>query len=705
MKAINTAHFINNIFLLLLVLVTWSCGNSQQHSENLEEMHKHTNLLIDETSPYLLQHAHNPVNWYPWGEAAFEKAKKEDKLVLISVGYSACHWCHVMEEESFEDSAVAAFMNENFICIKVDREERPDVDQIYMNAVQLMTGSGGWPLNCFALPDGRPVYGGTYYPKNNWMELLQNLSLTYAKDRGSFEKYAENLTAGIQQSELVSVAAENSAVDLSVLEAMVEKWQSSFDLKHGGPNRAPKFPIPNNYDFLMQYGYQNNDAELLGYVDLTLRQMALGGIYDQIGGGFARYATDEKWKVPHFEKMLYDNAQLLALYSQAYQRTKDPIYRDVVYQTVDWLTREMTTDEGAFWSALDADSEGEEGKYYVWSTDELKAVLNDSEYEFVKTYYNINSKGKWEGNYILLRDENSLKAIEFGVKETSAEKIESLNKKLLKVREGRVRPRTDDKILTSWNAMTISGLVDASAAFSEDRFKKLAIQNAEFLVEKQFKKDGGLWHTYKNGVSKIDGFLDDYAFTISAFVKLYELTFNEDWLEKAQKLTEYTITHFKDDKTGMFFYTSDASESLIARKMETNDNVIPASNSELANALFDLGTLLDSSSYRETAIQMLCNVQGNMTEYPSSNSNWAMLSMKIGLPYYEIAITGKGWEKLATELNQTYIPNKLLMGGEEGKIPLLEGKFIGVATIFVCVEKSCKMPVEEVSEALKQMNN
>ncbi|MFK8045228.1 MAG: thioredoxin domain-containing protein [Crocinitomicaceae bacterium] len=703
MKGLNTGILITfaTFFLILTGLV--SCGNSQQHTEEIGQKHQHTNLLVDESSPYLLQHAHNPVNWFPWGEAAFEKAKAEDKLVLISVGYSACHWCHVMEEESFEDSTIAAFMNENFVCIKVDREERPDVDKIYMNAVQLMNGSGGWPLNCFALPDGRPVYGGTYFPKNNWMELLQNLAVTYEKDKGSFEKYADNLTEGIQQSELVKVAADNNAVDLEMLDQMVKKWGESFDLKHGGPNRAPKFPLPNNYEFLMQFGHLKNNEQLLKHVDLTLNEMAMGGIYDQVGGGFARYSTDEKWKVPHFEKMLYDNAQLLTLYSQGYQRTKNPLYKKTVYQTVEWIQREMTTKDNAFYSALDADSEGEEGKFYVWTEDEMKQALTVEEFEIAKQIYHINAKGKWEGNYIPLTDSDKLKD-----KMDDSEFLGSwntINKKLFKTREKRIRPRTDDKILTGWNAMTISGLVEASMAFNNDEFKKMALDNAAFLVEKQIKSDGGLWHTYKDGVSKIDGFLDDYAFVISAFLKLYELTFDESWLLKAGDLAEYAIKHFKDEKTSMFFYTSNSSESLIARKMETSDNVIPASNSEMANALFDLGTLLDSNSYKQTAVQMLANMQGDMAEYPSSFSNWGLLSMKIGMPYYEIAITGDDWKSKTSELNEYYIPNKLLMGGATGTIPLLEGKFIGETTIFVCVNKSCQMPVVEVEEALKQMEN
>ncbi|MDX1351227.1 MAG: thioredoxin domain-containing protein, partial [Putridiphycobacter sp.] len=639
------------------------CSSSQQQIDAQSETYEHTNFLIEETSPYLLQHAHNPVNWYPWGDAAFEKAKKEDKLVLVSIGYSSCHWCHVMEHESFEDSVVAAFMNENFVCIKVDREERPDVDQIYMNAVQLMTGSGGWPLNCFTLPDGRPVYGGTYYTKNSWMEMLQNLALTYEKDKASFESYADNLTAGIQQSELIETPTENNGLHTDSLAEMVASWRLDFDLKNGGPNRSPKFPIPNNYDFLMRFANHFNDQALMNYVDLTLVKMALGGIYDQIGGGFSRYSTDEKWKVPHFEKMLYDNGQLVSLYSQAYQRTKNPIYKQVVYQTIEWLEREMTTGEGAFMSALDADSEGEEGKFYVWTKEELKNTLSADEYELATRYYNVNQKGQWEGKYILLRAISDTAASKFDMdRHTLQEKIAEINKKLLSKRNQRVRPGFDDKVLTSWNAMMLKGLVDAAMVFNEPKFASLAEKNANWIVKNQLRKDGSLWHTHKNGVSKIDGFLDDYAFTTTAFIRMYEMTFDERWLRLSNSIVTYAIAHFKDPKSGMFFFTSNSGEQLIARKMEVNDNVVPASNSEMARALFQLGTLYDSTAYKQTAEQMLVNIQDDFASYPSGYSNWAILMMDMSFPYYEIAITGEHWREKVNELNSHYIPNKLLMG-------------------------------------------
>jgi len=702
----NITNLIRYATLMLVIAISSSCANGQKKKEVTPE-YLYTNALINESSPYLLQHSHNPVNWYPWGDEAFQKAKKEDKLVLISIGYSSCHWCHVMEHESFEDTLIAKIMNDNFICIKVDREERPDVDQIYMSAVQLMTGRGGWPLNCFALPDGRPVYGGTYYPKNDWEVLLNDLSTTYQRDKGKFETYAKNLTEGIKESELIKSPVENTGIDNTILEKYYTAWESSFDYKEGGANRSPKFPLPNNFKYLMSYAHLSQNEELMDYVDLTLHKMALGGIYDQVGGGFARYSTDVKWKVPHFEKMLYDNGQLVGLYSQAYQRTKSDLYKHTVYQTIDWLEREMTTSEGAFLSALDADSEGEEGKFYVWSKEELKSLLTSAEYEFTKTYYNVGPKGAWEGHFILLKDlkDTNYASVNGLTNEELKAQVDDINSKLLTARSKRIRPGIDDKALTSWNALMLHGLVEASMAFNEPRFKALALKNAKWILKYQLKKDGSLFHTYKDGESKIDGFLDDYAFTITAFIKLYEVTFDEKWLQHAKKMADYAVSNFKDKNSGMFYFTSSSSQVLIARKMEVNDNVIPSSNSEMAKALHTLGSLLDINEYKTMATQMLLNVQADMAGYPSGYSNWALVHLQMSKPYYEVAITGKEWTEKVSELNKHYIPNKVIMGGEDGDIPLLEGKFIGETTIFVCVDRACQMPVTKVEDAIQQMKN
>lgn len=693
----NILNKVNTICIVVLIIMTSSCANGQKKQKTKMESHAYTNDLINESSPYLLQHAHNPVNWMAWGDVAFEKAKKEDKLVLVSIGYSSCHWCHVMEHESFENEEVAKIMNDYFVCIKVDREERPDVDQVYMTAVQLMTGSGGWPLNCFTLPDGRPIYGGTYFPKNEWVKTLENLNLTYTKDKQRIITYAENLTKGVQESELIESAAAPSDFTIDKLDELAVIWKRDFDFKDGGMNRSPKFPIPNNYDYLMQYAFLTGDSIIMNQVDLTLQKMANGGIYDQIGGGFARYSTDMKWKAPHFEKMLYDNGQLVSLYTLAYQRTKNPLYKNVVYQTLEWVYREMTTKDGAFYSALDADSEGEEGKFYVWTKEELKQILTDEEFDLVKDYYEINPKGLWEGNYILLRDGSD----QFD--ENIDTKMKIINKKLLTERENRIKPGLDDKSLTAWNAMMLKGYADAYAVFNEPLFLQAALKNAKWLLKKQTKKDGGLYHTYKNGNSKINGFLDDYAFVIDAYLTLYEVTFNEDWLVEAQKLTDYAIQHFEDTKSGMFYYTSNSSSALIARKMEINDNVIPASNSQMANVLFKLGTIINNSSYIEKSKQMLANVYDKMYTYPSGYSNWAILTLKMTKPYYEIAITGKEWKVKLHEINQTYLPNKLVMGGEKSDLELLNGKFLDKTTIFVCKQGACQLPVTEIDDAVSQI--
>jgi uncharacterized protein YyaL (SSP411 family) len=484
-------------------------------------------------------------------------------------------------------------------------------------------------------------------------------------------------------------------------------WAPYFDKNDGGDQRDIKFPLPNNYDFMMQYAYHTGDSAVLEHVDLTLRKMALGGIYDQIGGGFARYSTDAKWKVPHFEKMLYDNAQLVSLYSQAYIRTKDPLYKHVVYQTLEWAYREMMTKEGAFYSALDADSEGEEGKFYVWSKEELKATLGDEDYAFAENYYSVGLKSLWEGNHILLRQyTNTEYAQKHGMAVNEvAEKAATINTKLLAKRAERIRPGLDDKSLTSWNALMQSALLDAYQAFNEPLFLNGALLNAKWIDKHQLADNGQLMHTYKNGKSTINGFLEDYCFTIAAFTQLYEATFNETYLEKANKMAEYALAHFYDEKSGMFFFSSDEEGALIARKMEISDNVIPASNSAMARALYDLGVLLYNNDYKDKAKQMLANVYGDMAAYGSNYSNWGILALNLTHPYYEIAITGKEWKEKQAGLNAVYIPNRLYMGGEkESTLEVLEGKFMDETTIFVCIEGACKMPTNTVEEALKQID-
>lgn len=668
-----------------------------------------SNALIHESSPYLLQHAHNPVNWMPWNDETLQRAKQENKPLLISIGYSACHWCHVMEHESFEDIAVAQLMNEHFINIKVDREERPDIDQVYMNAVQLMTGKGGWPLNCFATPDGRPFYGGTYFPKENWMSILQQLSELYRSNPQKIEEYATKLTEGIKQSELIEKATQQQELSTALFEEGLKRWKSVFDPEFGGNDQAPKFPIPSNYSFLLHYAfYYQKDSVIQEHLLLSLEKMAYGGIFDQVGGGFSRYSTDKEWKVPHFEKMLYDNAQLIALYSEAYRLTQNPLYRQVVAKTIQFIQEELSADNGAFYSALDADSEGQEGKFYVWTKEELQNVLG-SDFPLAEKLYNINSFGHWEaGNYVLIRSQSDEElAKELGLtKEKLQEKIKHLNNKLKEHRSSRVKPGLDDKTLSSWNALTIKGLVEAYFSFGDESYLDLAKKNAHFLIQHQLKEDGSLWHSYKNGKSSINAYLEDYSFTIEAFIVLYEASLEEKWLQKAEELTRYCLSHFSDEESKMFFFTSDLDPELIARKVEASDNVIPSSNSSLARSLFRLGKYFEKDEYVQRSKQMLQNMLPYFNDYLPSYSNWAIALLEQQSPFYEVAVVGPSALEKIKEMQAHFYPNKLVLGSttQGYQLPLLENKWrAGETTIYVCENKVCKQPLNDPQQALSQL--
>ena len=695
---------ISNLIGVFL-LITISCNSQENKMEKSKK--KYTNQLVNETSPYLLQHAYNPVDWHPWNEETLEKAKKEDKLLLISIGYSACHWCHVMEHESFEDSAVAKIMNDNFICIKVDREERPDVDQIYMTAVQLMNQRGGWPLNCIALPNGQPFWGGTYFRKEDWKNQILKMANIYKTDKNRVIEFANKLTEGIQQVENILENTEEVNFKWQDLHNMVSTWSDRFDEDYGGTNGAPKFPMPNAYNFLLQYAHLSNKKEVSQHVELTLNEMAFGGIYDQIGGGFSRYSVDKFWKAPHFEKMLYDNGQLVSLYSEAYLKYQKPLYKEVVFETLEFIERELMAENGAFYSALDADSEGEEGKFYVWNEHELKSLIID-DFSIFKDYYNINGKGLWEhGNYILLRKESKeriSKKHTISVSDLES-KIENWKKILMGERDKRIRPGLDDKSLTSWNSLMLKGYIDAYMTFGEKHHLDIALKNGNFIVNTQMSDDGKLLHSYKDGRSTINAYLEDYSLTISAFIRLYEATFDTKWITYSEKLTEYAIAHFYDTKSGMFFFTSNLDPELVARKMEINDNVIPASNSVMANSLFDLGTILGKDNYKEMSIQMLNNVKPDMDSYASGYANYATLMLKQVSPYYEIAIVGEDAHDKTMEMNTIYNPNTLFIGSfKESNLELLEGKYVeGTTMIYVCENKICQLPTTEIKQALKQI--
>lgn len=671
-----------------------------------------TNHLINESSPYLLLHAHNPVDWYPWGSEALEKAKEENKLLIISIGYAACHWCHVMEKESFADEEAARIMNKNFISIKIDREERPDIDQVYMTASHILTGGGGWPLNAVALPDGRPFFAGTYFPKKQWMLLLEQIQRIYRDNPQQIEAQAESLSQGVRSTGEISLNPTDLSLNPAVLDQIFQDWQGSIDYLWGGEKRAPKFPLPVGYQYLLTYYHLTQKAQALEAVKITLDKMAMGGIYDQIGGGFARYSTDKYWKVPHFEKMLYDNAQLVSLYSHAYQATENPLYKAAVYETLDFVERELTSPEVpggglGFYSSLDADSEGEEGKFYLWTEAEIKQVLA-GDAPLIMDYYNVTDQGNWEnGQNILHRletDEAFTAARKISLQQLE-EHIRDAKQKLLAVRSHRVRPALDDKILTAWNALMLTGYVDAYRAFGDERFLKQALKNAGLITGNMMSPDGRLYRSYKNGKSTINAFLDDYAFTIAAFISLYRATFAGHWLSLARDLTGYTLDHFYDKTGGMFYYTSDQDPGLIARKMEISDNVIPSSNSRMALNLYLLGEYFSVEDYTLKARQMLNNIKPALVSGGSYYANWDLLMAYCIFPPFEVAVVGDDWEQKRKELERRFLPHMILMGGaEEGHLPFLKGKFQkGKTLIYICRDKRCMLPVVEVEEALKQM--
>lgn len=673
----------------------------------MSNTHSEPNSLINASSPYLLQHAYNPVHWYEWGTEALEKAKAENKLILVSIGYSACHWCHVMERESFENHEVAEVMNQHFVCIKVDREERPDIDQIYMYAIQLMTGSGGWPLNCICLPDQRPIYGGTYFRKNDWINILENVAALWANEPDKAIQYADRLTSGIKDSEKTIPSPKEEEYTEQHLTEIIEPWKRHFDIGFGGYNRAPKFPLPNNWAFLLRYGFLKDDESVFTAVCHTLEEMSRGGIYDQIGGGFARYSVDDKWHVPHFEKMLYDNAQLISLYIEAYQCTKFDSFKQTAVESIDWVFKEMTSPDGLFYSALDADSEGVEGKFYVWDRQEFDSILGDDSV-LLAGYFNVTPDGNWEEEQTnILRktiaDDDLIE--KYGIDAvTLYDKVQSAKAKLIEVRDKRIRPGLDDKCLTAWNGMMIKALADAATVLNHKLYYSKAAAAAKFILKNVKTKNGGLYRNFKNGKASITGFLDDYAFLIEALIGLYEYDFEEYWLTEAKALADYVITNFSDSDSPMFFYTSAESESLIARKHEIMDNVIPASNSTMAQNLKKLGLLFDVEAYIIKADEMLAAIFPKIKTYGSAYSNWAIQLLNKIQGINEIAIVGLETDAIKLELSNHYIPNKITLGGTKSNLPLLKGKQSNETKVYICRNKVCQLPVKTVEEALAYLH-
>ncbi|WP_234734180.1 thioredoxin domain-containing protein [Tellurirhabdus bombi] len=670
-----------------------------------------SNRLSQESSPYLLQHAHNPVDWFPWGQEALQKAVDENKPILVSIGYSACHWCHVMERESFEKEQVAEVMNQHFVCIKVDREERPDVDAIYMESVQAMGVQGGWPLNVFLMPDAKPFYGVTYVPPRNWIQLLNSIHNAFTDQNEQLAESAESFARHLNMSVTEQYYLKDDApvYTQELLDGMFVKLQQSFDAEKGGPQRAPKFPMPSIYSFLLRYYHLTQKEEALQHIRLTLDRMALGGIYDQLGGGFARYSVDDEWFAPHFEKMLYDNGQLLTLYSEAYSLTKSELYRKTIFQTIAFLQRELTSPEGGFYSALDADSEGEEGKFYTWTMPELQQILGN-DFLWFAAFYGITEAGNWEhGRNILHRSEENadFPANWNFTPEQFQQKLETAHYQLMAERDKRIRPGLDDKILCSWNGLMLKGLVTAYRVFGESSFLTLAQRNAQFLLAGMTDpQTGRLWHSYKNGKATITAYLEDYAAVIDGYLALYQATFDESWLTEADRLARYTLDHFWDAEDRLFFFTDNSGEALIARKKEVFDNVIPASNSMMAHNLYVLSLLLDRPEYSERVEEMLGRALPLLAQNADYLTNWAALYALRVQPTAEIAVVGPDAQALRQELDQRFYPNKVLAGTEtESTLPLLEQRTTidGKTAIYVCYNRTCQLPVTDVEAALASL--
>jgi uncharacterized protein len=679
-----------------------------------------TNRLAQETSPYLLQHKDNPVDWYPWGEEALERARAEDKPILLSVGYSACHWCHVMERESFEDEAIAEVMNKHFVNIKVDREERPDIDSIYMSAVQAMTRHGGWPMTVFMTPDGAPFYAGTYFPPTpargmpSFKQVLMSLADAYENRREEVLRSAENVRGFLQEATTASV--QKSEVSEDLLNHAANALAGQVDNRFGGFDGAPKFPQAMNLEVLLRHYKRAGDRATLSGVELTCRQMANGGIYDQLGGGFARYSVDEYWLVPHFEKMLYDNALLAYLYLETYQATGDAFYRRIAEETLDYVARDMTDPEGGFYSAEDADSEGEEGKFYVWTPAEIEGALEPEEARLAMRFWDVTERGNFEGKNIL-NVPRPLEAVaaEFGTSpEELWQRIEVIRQKLFAEREKRVRPGRDEKVLAAWNGLMLSAFALAARILDREYYRRIAEKNASFLLEK-LKVDGRLRRSYKDGRARFNGYLEDYACVVDGLLALYEATFETRWLEEADSLADTILELFWEDAEGAFYDTAADHEELLTRPRDVYDNASPSGNSVAVGVLLKLSVLLDREDYRQRAETVLENLSGVVSQIPGGFGRLlSALDFYLSTPY-EVAIVGDpdapDTKTLLNAVYSAYLPNKVVAGRAEedeeaaGFVPLLAQRPTrdGKSTAYVCVQYTCQSPTTDPEELRQQL--
>ena len=691
------------------------------------EQHK-ANRLINEKSPYLLQHAYNPVDWYPWGEEAFKKAEEENKPVFLSIGYSTCHWCHVMEHESFEDPVVADLMNKVFVSIKVDREERPDIDHIYMTVCQMMAGHGGWPLSIVMTPDKRPFFSGTYFPKENrygrigFVELIKNIDRAWKNQKDDIENTADQITGYLKQA---SINDEGTDIPPIVLGDTYEYYSQRFDEKYGGFGTSPKFPSPHNLIFLLHYYKRNNETKALEMVKKTLFEMRKGGIFDHIGYGFHRYSTDQRWLLPHFEKMLYDQALLTHAYVEAYQVTKNESFRRTAEQILEYILRDMTSLEGGFFSAEDADSEGEEGKFYVWTKDDVKSILGEEDGELFCKIFNFTVDGNYEEESTRARNGTNIphltRSIEEIIKDSGtdpAELINKLNKARLTLfanREKRIHPQKDDKILTDWNGLMISAFAKAGRVLNDKRFISAAENAVGFINDKLKRNDGLLIHRYRDGEAKLTATIDDYAFNIWGLLELYESTFETKYLSQAIDLHEKAMKHYWDWVNGGFFFTPDFGENLLVRTKEIYDSAIPSGSSVMMNNLIKLGRLTSNQEYEKTADLLSKSFSENVKKNPQAFTFFLCGYDFAKGPSFEIILSGKSIDDVQpfiVKLRENFIPNKVVLVVTEKNLNELKilAPFIsnynfdfGKPQAYVCKNFACELPVASPDEMLKML--
>lgn len=670
--------------------------------------HKKGNRLAQASSPYLRAHAGNPVDWYEWGEEALAKAAKENKPVLVSIGYAACHWCHVMENESYMDTGIARIMNENFVCIKVDREERPDIDNIYSNALQLLTGSSGWPLHAFALPDGKPFFAGTYFPKNSFRKLLLDIADAYKRKHQLVVTQANALTNGMAENDLFTAAtADNTtAINKAWYLRLFDSIYKKADLINGGIKGAPKFPTPAFTEFMLQHSYTSKSASALKAATITLKKMALGGLYDQVEGGFARYTTDSSWRLPHFEKMLYDNGQLVSLYAHAYQLTKEEFYKTIFTETIAFVNKNLAAPGGAFYSSLNADTEEGEGAYYAWTEKDFTAAAGND--KNLAAYFHVTTPGNWNATANILYAEETAEAFAGNKKINPAAFTQQLQRaklQLMAARNKRIKPSADTKIIASWNGMMIKGLADAYAASATAAYLNQAIACAGFIEKNMLAADGRLQRNYSAGKADSDGFLDDYAWTAAAFVRLYEVSFDDHWLLLAKKITDYAVTNFLDTKSGLFFYSKKQALGTGLRKIDIADGDTPSPNALMAKLLRSLGKVFDDTVYINRSDRMLAAVADKISAAPIYHMQWCSEAGRLTAKSYEVVITGKDALQRNRELQLSYLPTSIIAGstGRQDTYPLLKDKWVaGKTFIYVCTNNTCKKPEEETAKALMQ---